>query len=267
MGIKIIIGPAGSGKTAWVVERSRELSSGLLDTPRVVVPSRVQAVAFRQRSAKKGGAIGVQVGTFEDLSQEILNLAGIHKTKIGETAQGRLLQAIFEDCDLEYYGGIKDLPGFVQVIQKIINELKGGGIQPEQFTAAVKEMGGDPRIGEIARIYSAYQSKFAKEEWSDYIGEIWLAAETLEHIPGLCSGWTTLFVDGFDDLSPVQLRIILALEKQVRDISITLTGTKSDRERPLVHKRFQRTLLLVRASTDPEIIYLEDLLTMMYKLV
>ncbi|MCJ7717404.1 MAG: exodeoxyribonuclease V subunit gamma, partial [Anaerolineales bacterium] len=57
----------------------------------------------------------------------------------------------------------------------------------------------------------------------------------------------------------VQLRVILALEKQIPDIYITLTGTKSGFERPLVHKRFLRTLSLLRASTDPEIITLEEL--------
>jgi len=147
-------------------------------------------------------------------------------------------------------------------MQKIINELKSGGIQPDQFTAAVKGMGGNPRIEEIAKIYSGYQSTLVKEEWSDYIGEIWLAAEALESIPDLCSTWTTLFVDGFDDLSPVQLRIILALEKQVPDISITLTGTKPGIERSLVHKRFQRTLSLLNASADPELITLEDLVNL-----
>ncbi|MCJ7717288.1 MAG: UvrD-helicase domain-containing protein, partial [Anaerolineales bacterium] len=259
MGVKVIIAPAGSGKTAWVVERSQRQSSQLMDTPRVVVPSRIQAVTFRQRIAQQGGAIGVQVGTFEDLSQDVLNLAGIHKTKIKETAQGRLLQTVFETCGLKFYSGIKDLPGFTQVIQKILNELKSGGIQPNQFAAAVKGMGGNQRIEEISRIYSAYQSMFVKEEWLDYIGEIWLAAEILENTPGLCSSWKTLFVDGFDDLSPVQLRVILALEKQIPDIYITLTGTKSGFERPLVHKRFLRTLSLLRASTDPEIITLEEL--------
>ncbi len=49
-------------------------------------------------------------------------------------------------------------------------------------------------------------------------------------------------------------------KKQIPDISITLTGTKSGIDRSLVHKRFQRTLSLLNASADPELINLEDLI-------
>jgi len=258
MSIKVIIAPAGSGKTTWAVQRTRELSAELIDTPRVIVPSRIQAMAFRQRLAQEGGAIGVKVGTFEDLSQEILDLSGIFSTRISETTQMRLLQSIVRNCDMEYYGEIKTLPGFIQISLKIIRELKAGGILPDQFTDAVKGMGGELRLSELAKLYSAYQKRLQDENWSDYVGEIWLAAEALESNPVLCSPWKSLLFDGFDDLSPVQLRIILALKTRVPGLTFTLTGAEGGITRPLVHKRFQRIMELLADVDTLDIIHLEE---------
>ncbi len=258
MSIKVIIAPAGSGKTTWVAKRTRELSSALMDTPRVIVTSRIQAMAFRQRLAQDGGAIGVKVGTFEDLAQEILSLAEVFNTRISETTQTRLMQNIVQNCNLDYYGGIKTLPGFIKITLKIIRELKAGGIQPDKFAAAVERMGGELRLSELAKLYSAYQKRLQKENWSDYVGEVWLAAEALEQNTVLCSAWKSLLFDGFDDLSPVQLRIILALKTQVSDLTITLTGTEDGITRPLVHKRFQRTMELLADAVSLEIIHLEE---------
>jgi len=258
MSIKVIIAPAGSGKTTWAAKRVRELSAELMETPHVIVPSRIQAMAFRQALARAGGAIGVNVGTFEDLAREILGLTGIFNTRISETTQTRLLQNIVENCNLDYYGGIKTLPGFIQITLKIIRELKGGGILPSQFAAAVKEMGDELRLSELAIIYSAYQKRLQDENWSDYIGEVWLAAEALESNPVLCSAWKSLLIDGFDDLSPVQLRIILALKVQASDLMVTLTGTKDSTNRPLVHKRFQRVRELLADADVLEEIHLEE---------
>lgn len=257
MCIKIIIAPAGSGKTSWVAKSTRELSAGLVDTPRVIVPSRLQARAFRGRLAQEGGAMGVKVGTFEDLSQEILNLAGIFNARISETTQIRLLQNILKDSSLVYYEGIKTLPGFIQITLKIIRELKAGGIQPAQFAAAVKGMGGELRLSELAKLYSIYQKMLQDEDWADYVGEVWLAAEALESNPVLCSSWKSLFVDGFDDLTPVQLRIILALQIQISDLTITLTGSEDGITRPLVHKRFQRTMELLADAASLKIIHMD----------
>ncbi len=258
MSIKVVIAPAGSGKTTWAAKRSRGLSAELMDTPRVIVTSRAQAIAFRGRLAQVGGTLGVNVGTFEDLSQEILDLAGIFSTRISETTQIRVLQIIVENCSLDYYERIKTLPGFIQIALKTIRELKAGGIRPAQFAAAVKGMSGELRLSELAKLYSAYQKRLQDENWADYIGEVWLAAEALESNPILCSAWKSLLFDGFDDLSPIQIRIIKALKTQVSDLTITLTGTEDGITRPLVHKRFQRIIELLADVDTLEIINLEE---------
>jgi len=267
MSIKVIIAPAGSGKTTWAAKRARELSAELMETPRVIVPSRIQVVAFRQELAKAGGAIGVNVGTFEDFAREILGLTGIFNTRISETTQANqkhktrqmlILLDIVESRNLDYYGEIKTLPGFIQVALDIIQELKECGIRPSQFAAAVKEMGGELRLNELAVIYSAYQKRLQDENWADNVGEVWLAAETLERNQTICSSWKSLIIDGFDEITPVQLRIILALKAQVSDLMITLTGIKDCTTRPLVHKRFQRIMELLADADVLEITHLEE---------
>ena len=231
---------------------------GLKESPQVVVPSRMQTNIFRRRLAEAGGAIGVQVHTFEEIAQKILDLAGVYQTRITEIAQTRVMGTILENCSLEYYAGIRAKPGLIQKVLELIRELKAGGIQPEIFEDAVKNTNRAPRLSELASIYTAYQDKFQTEKWTDYAGELWLAAEALEANPDLCAPWKTIMIDGFDDLSPVQLRIIQVWEKQIPDLSLTLTGTGEGKVRPLVHKRFNRTLELLSKTLPLEIVYLND---------
>ena len=245
MGTKVILAPAGAGKTSWAIQHTKELASNLNDSPRVVVPTGLQAREFQRRLAQAGGAIGVKVKTFGEISGEILTLAEVYATRISETTQGRLLLEIVDQSELVYFAGIKTTPGFIQVALEFIRELKSGGIKPVQFAAAVKGIKGGPRLVELALIYSSYQKELQKRKWTDSVGETWMAAEELEANPGLCSSWNSLIIDGFDDFSPIQLRMVQSFGKQIPELIITLTGEDDGSIRPLVHKRFNRTLSLL----------------------
>ncbi|MGD8966524.1 MAG: DEAD/DEAH box helicase family protein, partial [Anaerolineae bacterium] len=66
MSISLYLAPAGAGKTATLVHEACRLAQDL-SGPRVLVPSRLQARAWRKRLAEAGGALGVRVSTFDDL--------------------------------------------------------------------------------------------------------------------------------------------------------------------------------------------------------
>ncbi|MBN2005139.1 MAG: PD-(D/E)XK nuclease family protein [Anaerolineae bacterium] len=237
----LYLAPAASGKTTYLVTQARTLSAGLAATPRVVVPTQLQARAWQRRLAESGGALGVRVGTFDALYRDILRAAGEVCVLLTEPIQYRLLRTLIEAAPLRHYAPLRARPGFAQVVQGLARELKAGAVHPDAFTHAIQAMGSEPRLLELAHLYTAYQERLQQQGWADFAGLGWLAAEALTRHPDVGQDWTHLFVDGFDDLTSVQVDVLRQLAGRVGELTITLTGNPQADTRPLVHHRFTRT--------------------------
>ena len=195
MSTHLYLAPAAAGKTAYILDLARSTAAGLAAEARVVVASHLQVRAARRRLAEMGGAIGVRVLTFDRLYQEVLDAAGEIYTTLSEPVQYRLIRALLdspladlgegpgERATLRYYAPLADRPGFVQVLQSLIGELKAAGIRPDDFAGAVRALGGEPRLAELALIYAAYQARLGLQGWADRAGLGWLALETLRGQP------------------------------------------------------------------------------------
>lgn len=235
MSIDFYTAPAAAGKTEYVLTLARATAGDLGTPARVCVPTRLQARAWRRRLAQRGGAIGVQVLTFDELTKIILDLSGARISELSTAVQVRLLRAIIAGLPLAYYAAIKDKPGFVDVMQDRIALLKGQLIFPEKLAEAVAALGGEPRLAEMAGIYQAYQDTLHAHKWADRAGLQWLAAEALER--PLAANWPLLIVDGFDDFSPAQLAVLHGLGGRVGRLVITLTRAEQEPDFP----RYART--------------------------
>ena len=242
MATQLLLAPAAAGKTAYVLDLIQDAAQDLQSIPRVIVPTHLQARAWRRRLAEAGGAIGVRVLTFDRLYAECLNAAGEAYTELSEPVQYRLIRAVVDGLQLDHYAPLVAFPGFIQVLERLIGELKAARIHPDDFAQAVAGMGDEPRLRELAQIYAAYQQRLQRQGWADRAGVGWLAVEALEErAPQVGSDWPLLVVDGFDDFTSVQLALLQALAGRVGKTLITLTGTIDGRERPLVHRRFYET--------------------------
>jgi ATP-dependent helicase/nuclease subunit B len=253
MPVQLYLAPAASGKTTYVLRRAREAALGLQCTPRVVVSSRLQVRACRRTLANTGGAIGVQVSTFDQLYADCLKAAGEAYAQLSEPVQYRLIRALVEQLNLVHYKPLRHRPGFVQVLQRMFGELKAARIWPDRFAHAVIRLGDEPRLRELAQIYSAYQAHLHQEGWADWAGMAWLAVEALEErAPEVARDWQLLLVDGFDDFTEVQIALLQLLAGRVNEVIITLTGCQDGDQRPLVHRRFCRTLARLQEALGVE---------------
>ena len=246
MPVSVYLAPAAAGKTAYVLHLVRDAARDLESIPRVVVPSQLQVRAWRRRLAEAGGAIGVRVLTFDRLYADCLTAAGEVYTELSEPVQYRLIRSILDDLQLVHYAPIIDRPGFFHILAEMIGELKAARVWPETLSEAVAALGEKPRLGELARIYSAYQERLQERQWADGAGLGWLAVEALgQRAPHVAKDWSLVVFDGFDNFTPVQLDFLRVLADRVADMILTLTGTVDGSERPLVHRRFGRTRRLV----------------------
>lgn len=242
MGVRILLAPASIGKTAYVLDLVSDAAQGLQSTPRVVVPTHLQARACRRRLAQAGGAIGVRVLTFDRLYAECLSGGGEVYTELSDPVQYRLIRAVVDDLPLTHYASLTDRPGFVQVLEGLIGELKAARVWPDTFVQAVAALGDEPRLRELALVYAATQARLQAQGWADRAGLGWLAVGTLEErAPDVARDWPLLVVDGFDNFAPVQLALLEVLAARVENLVVTLTGTAEGRERTLAHTRFEKT--------------------------
>jgi len=242
MAVHLYLAPAGHGKTAYALDRARRAAADLACTPVVCVPTQLQVRAWRQSLAAEGGAIGVRVGTFDALYHSCLDAAGEAYTELSDPIQYRLLRALVDELPLVHYSPLKDRPGFIQVLQKLVGEWKAARIQPAALEHAVADMGSEPRLGELVAIYDAYQKRLQTEGWADRAGVAWLALEALqERAPAVGRDWPLLIVDGFDNLTEVQIAVLQALAGRVGEFLVTMTGCVEDSPPRLVHQRFFKT--------------------------
>ncbi len=251
MTVRLLLAPAGRGKTQYAIDRIRAtLAAEPLAPIAVVLPNQTRVFEFRSRLAANGGALGVDLFTFHTLYAELLARAGEPKARLPDPARVRLLRAIVdrlcEESRLRHYAPLRDKPGFVAALRDTIEELKRARVQPDAFFSAVMGLG--PRLEELAAIYGAYQDWLLREDWVDPEGQGWLAAIALEQHPDLGREVRLLVVNGFDEFNPTQLGVLTLLARRARETLITLTG---DVARPrLAHRRFLRARQTLTATLD-----------------
>ena len=243
MTVKLIIGPPSSGKTHRCIMRVLEIQREKPMVPIwVVVPDRYQAHAFRRRLGAAGGAIGVHVGTFGHLYNEILWSAKkpipVASAPVIHRFIRAALQKVQSEQGLKHYAPIAEMPGFLRALRSTFAELKLARVWPEVFLDLAKEH--NPALAEIAWIYTEYQLKLGEIEWADPEGVNWLAAEALESDSSLFTHCPILVVDGFDSFEGAQRSALGLLSQRVPELLVTLPGTY-----PMVrtaHRRFAKTL-------------------------
>jgi hypothetical protein len=135
MPVELLIARPASGKTQTSIERVRAMPP--LAETWVLLPDRLQAVAFRRRLAQAGGAIGAHVGTFGDLYRAILERAD----RDVPVASAPLLHYVLQDVvdalatngKLAHYAPLRGLPGFYLALRDSFAELKRALVYPDQF--------------------------------------------------------------------------------------------------------------------------------------
>ncbi|HHW88907.1 MAG TPA: hypothetical protein GX400_22180 [Chloroflexi bacterium] len=242
MALQIVTAPPAGGKSAWCIDQARNAAqSGR--TPLVVVATPRQAQQLRQRLAAAGGALGVQLFTFDELFTAILNLTGDTHTELPRAARQRLLRVAVDDLvaagALPFYAGLAARSGFTAALERLHFELSGANLGAGVFAAALQQLDAPPRLTELAALLTHYAALLTANGWTDRAGLGALALAALQRAPRSLP-WTPVIFDGFDSFTVVQREVIAALAAQLSDITVLLTCPAHD-EAAAVHRLFAET--------------------------
>jgi len=147
MPVRVLAGPARSGKTATLLQRYRQvltqqpIGSALWLAPTVAAAAEIRARLLDEALA---GCFHPGVSTFPQFAQAILLQAGQTPRFVGPLLKRRLveraLKSVQETAVIQYFAAISDKRGFVDLIASLISDLKRQEIWPFEFAERVSQL-------------------------------------------------------------------------------------------------------------------------------
>jgi len=231
MGIKLILSPPASGKTAACIELIKTVQQGNpLAKVWVIVPNAQKAAYFKSRLAKAGGAMSVKVGNFRAFYQEVLEESSHFVPVITPALSNRLIQEtvdqVYAAGKLSHYASIKSKLGFLSLLKDAFAELRSAMVKPEDFLEYTRN--NSPAQYELATLYEHFLTRLKSIGWIDAEGQAWLAIEALETNPQLLSRLSLVIADGFSSFTASQIQFFLSklMSTQMKFLSL-LPGKKN----------------------------------------
>jgi len=203
-----------------------------------------------------GDSMGVRLYQFYRLGHAILRQAKWPNHEISDTAIRHLVADLLDTMraqgELTTFAGVSDKPGFIQAVLEWLREMKTQGIPPEdvQDHAAAS---GQERDRQLAILYTRYQAFLQQDQRSDADGLLWLAAEALEQDSGLFRAAGPFLVLGFDQFSPIQLRLLRQLTDRLPWLAVYLPWDEARPADSLALTRLRRTKDDLIAALAPQI--------------
>ena len=224
------------------------------------------AAALHALRLRLGSTIAVRLFQFYGLGQAILDSATVSVSPLSDTAVRRVVQRclkeMLDEGRLTSFARVWDKPGFIQALVEWLREMKSQGIPPEQVQEHPSPVFGE-RDRQLADLYARYQAFLQARRLSDVDGLLWLAAEALEKDGRALNNLggrlpTGFFVLGFDQFTPVQVRILQALAGRFAGFSIYLPWDAARPVDSLALSRMAQTRQVLEAALSPQVEALAD---------
>jgi ATP-dependent helicase/nuclease subunit B len=257
--IRIYCGANRSHRVGRVDMAARERAGRTL----IVTPTEPYARVRRERlllEEASAGAWGYPVRAFADFAQWLLASEGIHADRMNDFERRLVLESCLDGLkDQDLLGPLADAHGTAGLprhLLRVITQLKQAAIEPEEF--ARRMSGGNPLDDAVAAVYTAYQDALIRGGRHDVPGLYWQAALICGgEGPKALRDVDALFLDGFDDFTPSEFRLIEALEPHLDLLTFGLNHD-ADPGRSDLHALSAVTLEQVRSRFEGPPVFFES---------
>ncbi len=235
--LKLIIGPSGSGKTAHITECIRQDIQNKQPCL-LLLPEQQGYIGERDLPQKlpKNAGLYFEVVNFSRLAQKVFSVyGGIHTPSVNPGIRAILMWNTLRTLSpmLKQYGsttkGDITLSGMMLTG---INELRAGGIDSQALEEAAAKLPEEAplrkKLLDLALIEAAFRNNIEEAFGSDPGDALLRMREQLE-THDFFNG-THIYIDSFTDFTVPEYRILEAMLRQAKQVTVTLCydGTRSE---------------------------------------
>ncbi len=236
MGMRFVIGRAGSGKSTLCLE---EIKSRLQQSPDghplvLLVPEQATFQTEQALVSAPGvkGLIRAQVLSFRRLGWRVMQeTGGTAGTPIDDLGKKMLLHKLLHkyNQELRLFRQAYDKTGFVDQLHGLVGEWKRHNLTPEDLEGYYRRFGKslpdsaaalDNKLHDLILVYKHYEDELEREYLD---GDSFLTR--LAERAGQC-GWLAeaeVWIDGFNGFTPQERTAVAVLSRHCRSVTLTLT--------------------------------------------
>ena len=252
--LDLVIGPAGSGKTARIIGEIREAALRGETGMALLVPEQYSHEAERELCRAVGDSLSLHacVLSFTGLARRVdeeLGRGGVTPLDKGGRLLCMALALSAVGPRLRLYGGARRSPELQAGLLAALDELKAACVTPEQLETAASAAGGSlgAKLSDLALILGAYDAAVGRER-SDPADALTLL---LEKLPRSAFGrGARLYLDGFTDFTRQEQEVVRELMGRCAQLTVCLTcdALEGGSEVFELSRRTARALLRAAAS-------------------
>jgi len=227
MAVKFIFGPAGAGKTKYCFDQIAEsIRQSPLGPPIFwLVPRQATFIAERQLACAGGGYFRVRILDFIDFAAEVLGeCGGAAVPEITDRGRRMILGHILRQSQgqLQFFKSVATQPGVAAELDATFAELHRAGQDasalPQQLHRATPAL--KAKLHDLSIIFSQY-IKFLGQDRIDPNRRLAESLASIHRCPSLRQA--DVFVDSFYEFTASERKLLAALAKVCRSMSIALT--------------------------------------------
>jgi len=234
MGLQLILGAGGTGKSTYIYENITKEASVRKDKRYfVIVPDQftMQTQADMVSLSKGGGIMNIDVLSFSRLAHRVFEETNCeNKTVLDDTGKSLVLRKIAGDIAdrIPYISGNMKRAGFIHEVKSSVSEFMQYDLSPKEVGMLADYSEGKgalkAKLNDLTVIYEQFL-RFLGDRYITNEGSMGLLARMLDSSE-LIAGSVVVF-DGFTGFTPIQLKVLGRLMKLCEEIYITLTLEKT----------------------------------------
>lgn len=221
--LHLILGRADTGKTARVVDALRAHQKNGARAI-LLVPEQYTYEAERLLAEALGGLLGVQVFSFNRLTERVLSLSGKTRPFLSDLGHRMVIRRAIDlrKNDLTLFSRAAESAGFAEELQTIFQDIKRAGLSPDALDALIvrlpRELPLTEKLSDVSILY---------RETEDYLQSRYLslddaAGEAARLLPESFVAGQPVYIDGLDHPNRQVLSLIGELLAVCPCVTVTL---------------------------------------------
>ena len=219
MGVQFVLGPAGSGKTDYIIRTLIAESMEHDDMNYLyIVPEQFSMEAQRDIVVRhpRHGSMNIDAIGLNRLAYRVFDELSINPGQVLEDfGKSMLVKKILMDnqSDLLMYGSYMDKMGFVDEMKSMMSELFQYAVDRDGIDIAMDQLDSDSstyrKLHDIRLIYEKFEEHNSNDSYvvAEQLSE--LLAENVEKSEFMAKSY--LYFDGFTGFTPVQMKLVSKL--------------------------------------------------------